>query len=153
VRATESTLRIAHLRSAAQIQAMKKSAAILFLGLLCSWGLAAEPVPQYTYRATVVKVKDGDTISADIDLGFKTWLHGVPLRLARVNAPETFRPKDAAEREAGLKIKAFVESRLPVGKRITITTKKDSQEKYGRYLAEVWADGRNVNDEILALMK
>jgi hypothetical protein len=30
----------------------------------------------YFYRANVVSVYDGDTITADIDLGMKIWLRG-----------------------------------------------------------------------------
>ena len=40
----------------------------------------------YTYRATVTRVIDGDTVVADIDLGFRTWRHGERLRLYGIDA-------------------------------------------------------------------
>lgn len=110
------------------------------------------PTPSYTYRATVLRVKDGDTITVNIDLGFKTWQHDVPLRLNRLYVPETFQPKSEEERAAGLKVKAFVVVRLAEGKQVVVTTLKDKQEKYGRFLAEVWDDKGNVNDAINKFM-
>ena len=42
----------------------------------------------YEYRAVVTKVYDGDTITADVDLGFNTWRHDESLRLVGIDAPE-----------------------------------------------------------------
>ena len=133
---------------------------ILFHILFAAFGLAvgadkkavAQPQPAFVYRATVEDVKDGDTIKVNIDLGFRVWKHGETVRLLRVYAPETFKPKDAEEKAAGLKVKAFTVARLAVGKSITIQTKRDGTDKYGRYLAEVWDSDGNVNQAILDFM-
>jgi len=103
----------------------------------------------YTYRAEITEVYDGDTCTADIDLGLKTWIHGEKLRLSRINAPEV----RGADKEAGLRSRDFLRS-LILGNTIFLRTEKDRQEKYGRYLAEIWleqADGAllNVNDEMV----
>lgn len=42
----------------------------------------------YTYRAEIVRVIDGDTVVADIDLGFDVWLRDEHLRLDGIDAPE-----------------------------------------------------------------
>ncbi|MDZ7288585.1 MAG: thermonuclease family protein [candidate division KSB1 bacterium] len=99
----------------------------------------------YNYRAKVVSVYDGDTCNVDIDLGLRTWIHNEKLRLARIDAPEL----TGIERPAGLAARDFLRS-LIQGKDVHIQTIKDRQEKYGRYLAEIFVeqDGTwmNVND-------
>ena len=46
------------------------------------------PIGQYTYNAVITDVYDGDTVTANVDLGFSTWKHGEKLRLHGINAPE-----------------------------------------------------------------
>ena len=100
----------------------------------------------YFYRANVVSVYDGDTITADIDLGMKIWLRGEKLRLFRINTPEL----TGEERPRGLESRDFLRKILPVGTEILISTFRDKRGKFGRFLAEIWApknDGFfNVND-------
>lgn len=95
----------------------------------------------YQYQAKAVKVYDGDTCTVDIDLGLKVWLFGEKIRLARIDAPE-LRGKT---RDAGIKARDYLQG-LIEGKAIVIETIKDRQEKYGRYMADVWIDDVNVND-------
>ncbi len=100
----------------------------------------------YYYRAVVESVYDGDTCTANIDLGLGTWIHGEKLRLNRINAPEL----RGAEREQGALSRDFLRSQIE-GKEIFLQTIKDEKEKYGRYIAEIWlkqADGTwlNIND-------
>jgi micrococcal nuclease len=92
----------------------------------------------YFYKATVKSVYDGDTVTVDIDLGIKTWIHEEKLRLYRINAPEL----RGDEREAGLKSRDYLRSLID-GKEIFIETIKDKQGKYGRYLAEIWLKQEN----------
>jgi len=95
----------------------------------------------YTYKARIVSVYDGDTVTADVDLGFHTWVHGEKLRLSRINAPEI----RGSERPRGLVSRDWLRERL-MGKEVLIRTTKDKKGKYGRYLVEIFLDGRNVND-------
>ncbi len=99
----------------------------------------------YHYRANVVEVYDGDTCTVEIDLGMYTWLKTQKLRLHRINAPEMRGP----EKEAGTRSRDYLRG-LILGKSIILETIKDSTEKYGRYLAEIWLvqEGAwaNVND-------
>jgi micrococcal nuclease len=94
----------------------------------------------YEYKATVVSVYDGDTITVDVDLGFHITQRMV-VRLAEVNAPEL----KGEDREKGLVSRDKLRQLLPVGARVTLQTYKDGKEKYGRYLACVVNDaGQNV---------
>ena len=54
----------------------------------------------YTYEAKVLKVVDGDTIDALIDLGFD--MHkSIRVRLVGINSPES-RTRDLEEKKRGL---------------------------------------------------
>lgn len=102
----------------------------------CTLGETAPP--DYAYRATVVRVVDGDTVDAIIDLGFRMTTTQ-RLRLARVDTPERNQPGYG-------EAKALTE-RLASGKSATIRTIKVS--KWGYYLAEITVDGQNVSDALL----
>lgn len=89
----------------------------------------------YIYKAIITGVYDGDTFTADIDLGMGIWRKGVKIRLANVDTPEI----RGEEREEGLKVRDHVRS-LILNKIVTIQTFKDETGKYGRLLADVYLD-------------
>ncbi len=104
----------------------------------------------YHYKAEVIKVYDGDTITVNIDLGLNVIKRKVKIRLARINAPEL----KGVERTAGLKSRDFLRD-LILNKKITIQTIRDRKGKYGRYLGEVWFKNDsgnyiNVNDLLVS---
>jgi hypothetical protein len=74
-----------------------------------------------------VRVIDGDTVIAKIDLGFRTWIE-TKLRLRGIDAPE-------ATSARGLKAKLFLEKIIPKASEIVVKTYKD--DKYGRFLADI----------------
>lgn len=102
----------------------------------------------YTYKAEIVRVIDGDTVVADIDLGFRTWLHGEHLRLFGIDAPE--RGTERAD-----KATAALRERVE-GKPVyicTIKAKRSDTEKtgsFGRYLVTLYDDAVNINDWLLS---
>ena len=98
----------------------------------------------YFYQAIVREVYDGDTITVDIDLGMHNWVHGEKLRLLRINAPEYKGESHAA----GEKARDFLRN-LVLDKSIVIETFKDDQEKYGRYLAELWVEDPKNKDKYI----
>jgi len=100
----------------------------------------------YTYKAYVTKVYDGDTITVDIDLGMNTWKKDVTLRLARIDTPEV----RGKERSQGLQVRDYVRV-LILNQEVIIKTTKDKTGKYGRYLAEVVIGNMNLNDHLLEL--
>lgn len=102
--------------------------------------------PCYQYHAIVASIYDGDTIRADIDLGFGTWVKSAKLRLAGIDTPEI----RGSERPAGLAARQFVSDRIPVGSEIIISTDKDRTGKYGRYIATIFYDGgQNLNEQLV----
>jgi micrococcal nuclease len=92
----------------------------------------------FHYRARLLKVVDGDTIDVMLDLGFQT--HCIQrLRLLRVNTPERGQP---GHQEAT----ALTSSLLQEAEIVIHTVRRDS---FGRWLAEVWADGVSANDALV----
>jgi len=103
----------------------------------------------YNYRALVTKVYDGDSITADIDLGFGIWMRDQKIRLYGIDTPEL----RGEERPDGLIARDRLRD-LILGKEIIITSYKDRSGKYGRWLATVFLDNsdgfENVNTTLLA---
>ena len=85
---------------------------------------------------------DGDTCTADVDLGFKLVVCGEKIRLSRINAPEI----RGANRKAGLASRDFLRE-LILGREVLLQTIRDKRGKYGRYLGEIVVKQgrRNVN--------
>lgn len=108
-------------------------------------------LPDYTYRATVDRVIDGDTIDVYIDVGFKTNVYK-RLRFMNVDTEE-LRDSDPDRREKARHAKTFVQSVLSSSDQVYVQTVWDSTGKYGRLLAWVWyeVDGTfyNLNEELI----
>lgn len=106
----------------------------------------------YIYRIrSVHKVVDGDTIDADIDLGFDISLTK-RIRLAGVDTPES-RTTDAKEKALGLEVKEWLKHRLDGAKDILIKTElPDSTEKYGRIIGHLYINGEatSINNQMIA---
>jgi endonuclease YncB( thermonuclease family) len=100
----------------------------------------------YVYMAIVTAVYDGDTVTADIDLGMHIWATGEKLRLARIDAPEV----RGEERAEGLKSRDWLREKIN-GKKVLIKTIKDKRGKYGRFLVEIYLDGVNLNDQLVEM--
>jgi endonuclease YncB( thermonuclease family) len=89
-------------------------------------------------HAVIVRVIDGDTVVADLDLG---WIHE-HVRLHGIDAPEH---KDLAR---WTEAKTFVEALLSPGTEVLLVSEK--LEKYGRTLGRLLLrDGRDVGQELL----
>lgn len=98
----------------------------------------------YNYKAKVVRVIDGDTVDVDVDLGFGI-TRRERLRLADIDAPE-IRTKDAEMKQAAIAATDFVKQWVDAVDGVVVTTVKDN-DKYGRYLARVYApQGECLND-------
>ena len=104
----------------------------------------------YIYRVKqVLKVVDGDTIDADIDLGFDISLTK-RVRLSGVDTPES-RTTDLKEKELGLEVKEWLKKNLDGKKNILIKTElPDSTEKYGRILGRLYVDDVCLNDRMIS---
>ena len=105
----------------------------------------------YSYRATVAKVIDGDTLWAIVDYGFDH-TSVEKLRLRAIDTPEL-------KTEAGRQAKAHLEALLLAAQPFVITTTK--VDLYDRYLTDVFVlpgerdlqrvadEGRFVNRELI----
>ncbi len=100
----------------------------------------------YIYRVKeVLKIVDGDTIDANIDLGFDISLTK-RVRLNGIDTPES-RTTDLKEKTLGLEVKEWLKHKLEGAKDILIKTQlPDSTEKYGRILGNLY-----INNESLSL--
>jgi len=94
----------------------------------------------YNYKAKIIKVYDGDTVTAEIDLGFKI-VFTEKIRLYGINAPEL----KGIERTKGLVSRDRLRE-LILGKEVNIITLKDKKGKYGRYIATIFLDNKNINE-------
>ena len=99
----------------------------------------------YIYRIkSVLKVVDGDTIDASIDLGFDISLEK-RIRLAGVDTPES-RTTDVNEKKLGLEVKEWLKKKLEGQTDVIVKTElPDSTEKYGRILGHLFIGDNEVS--------
>ncbi len=105
----------------------------------------------YEYIIKLNRVIDGDTIVADVDLGFGVWLKDQYIRLYGVDTPE-LKSKDKAHRAAGLLAKTKLTEFLSSAQGLSIKSEnfEPEDDKYGRILGTIITDrGENVNHYLL----
>jgi len=90
----------------------------------------------YTYKISPLKIVDGDTIDAEIDLGFDIKVKK-RVRFMGINAPES-RTKDLEEKARGLAAKDRVKQLLDGCDNIQL--KSHGIGKFGRCLGEIMID-------------
>lgn len=96
----------------------------------------------YQYSLKNTSVVDGDTLKADVDLGFGVLLAGKKIRLEHINCPE----KDTPE---GVAAKAFTTDWLIKGAAdIIVSVKNHREDKYGRILGTVTSNGQSLADAL-----
>ena len=101
------------------------------------------------FPAHIVKVYDGDTVTADVDLGFGVVLKNQTIRIVGINAPEVC----GEQRPQGLITRDYLRE-LIMDKNVFLVTqdtksKQNTKDKYGRWLCEVKMlddDGVSKND-------
>jgi len=97
----------------------------------------------YEYKAKVIKVYDGDTITVLADLGFKVTIKQT-IRLYGLNTPEI----RGEERPDGLISRDRLRERI-LDMDVVIKTMKDKKGKYGRYIAEIYLEDENINEWLI----
>ena len=88
---------------------------------------------EWLVHGQVDHIIDGDTLVVDLDLGWRVWLEGARVRLARINAHELHLP-------GGAEAKAFLASIAAAGASFTLESK--ALDKYGRVLGDLTIDGQ-----------
>ena len=106
----------------------------------------------YEYKCDITRVVDGDTVDAEIDLGFDI-IFKSRIRLYGIDTPES-RTRDKDEKARGLMSKEYLIDELSKGQ-VVIKTHKDKKGKFGRVLGEMYVGDRNINlmmvDDFLAV--
>ena len=107
----------------------------------------------YHYKAEVISVYDGDTVTLMIDQGMKHFAR-VKVRMIGINTPE-IRTRDLEEKKRGYEAKEYLKSRIE-GKTVIVHTQKKG--KFGRWLGVLWAYdpnaeelGESLNDEMIRM--
>ena len=90
----------------------------------------------YNYKISPLKIIDGDTIDAEIDLGFDIKVKK-RVRFMGINAPES-RTRDLEEKAKGLAAKDRVKALLDGCKNVQL--KSHGIGKFGRCLGEIMLD-------------
>ena len=96
----------------------------------------------FEYNAKLLRVVDGDTIDAMVDLGFDTWKK-IRVRFYGINAPES-RTRDLEEKKRGLAAKARVIELLDEHDGNFIL-KSHGVGKYGRCLGEIFINDMDIS--------
>ena len=106
-------------------------------------------ISKYEYSAKLVRVVDGDTCDALIDLGFDTWVKK-RIRFKGVDTWEC-RTRDLDEKKKGLAAKAFTKDLLENSDEGKFVLKSYGVGKYGRVLADLFVKGndKSINQLLL----
>ena len=106
-------------------------------------------ISKYEYSAKLVRVVDGDTCDALIDLGFDTWVKK-RIRFKGVDTWEC-RTRDKEEKVKGLAAKAFTKDLLENSDEGKFVLKSYGVGKYGRVLADLFVKGndKSINQLLL----
>ena len=104
----------------------------------------------YEYKARLLRVVDGDTVDAMVDLGFNVWIKQ-RIRLYGVDTWEC-RTRDKEEKKKGLAAKAFTKEMLGEPKLGRFKIVSHGVGKYGRVLGEIYVEGQlnSLNDLLKA---
>lgn len=102
------------------------------------------PAVNWTFRAELVRVIDGDTLEIRIDTGFGD-THRERIRLLGVDAPEVVGATRAAGLETARRLAEFLR-----GRELVVVTEMERVDGFRRFLGTVWADGTNINQWLVA---
>ena len=111
--------------------------------------MAKKKLDKHNYSAKLVRVVDGDTCDAMIDLGFDTWVKK-RIRFKGVDCWES-RTRDLEEKAKGLKAKEFTKKLLENSDEGKFVLKSHGVGKYGRVLGELFVKGneQSVNQLLI----
>ena len=103
-------------------------------------------VKKHGYSAKLLRVVDGDTADAMIDLGFNTWVNK-RIRFYGVDTWES-RTRDLEEKKKGLEAKEFTKHLLQDSDDGKFSLISYGTGKYGRVLGEMFVKGheKSVNE-------
>ena len=111
--------------------------------------MGKKKLDKHNYSAKVLRVVDGDTADAMIDLGFDTWVKK-RIRFYGVDTWES-RTRNKEEKVKGLAAKAYVKDLLENSDEGKFVLKSYGVGKYGRVLADLFVKGndKSINQLLL----
>ena len=98
---------------------------------------------KHNYSAKLLRVVDGDTCDAMIDLGFNTWVKK-RIRFKGIDTWES-RTRDLEEKKKGLAAKDYVKDLLENSDEGKFVLKSYGVGKYGRVLGELFVKGNETS--------
>ena len=101
----------------------------------------------YEYKCNITRVVDGDTVDAEIDLGFDI-VYKSRVRLYGIDTPES-RTRDLDEKARGKLAGKFLADAILHADKLVIQTKLDKKGKFGRVLGVIVADGVDLNQAMI----
>jgi micrococcal nuclease len=102
----------------------------------------------YQYNAKLRRVVDGDTVDAEIDMGFNIFIKE-RIRLMGIDTPEK-RTRNLFEKSWGLAASArLIELLEENDNNFVIETKIDKKGKFGRVLGDIIINGVNINQQLV----
>ena len=111
--------------------------------------MAKKKLDKHNYSAKLLRVVDGDTADAMIDLGFNTWVKK-RIRFYGVDCWES-RTRDLDEKKKGLAAKEFTKKLLEYSDEGKFALRSHGVGKYGRVLGELFVKGneQSVNELLI----
>jgi len=101
----------------------------------------------YEYRAKLIRVIDGDTVEAMVDLGFSVWMKQT-IRLHGIDTPE-IRTKDINEKVRGVAARArLLEIIADGGDKFLLVS--HGIGRYGRCLGTLYIKEENINELLIS---
>ena len=101
----------------------------------------------YEYSCGITRIVDGDTVDAEIDLGFDI-VYKTRVRLYGIDTPES-RTRDLDEKARGKLAAKFLSDQILHADELVIRTKLDKKGKFGRVLGTLVADGVDLNQAMI----
>ena len=101
----------------------------------------------YEYSCGITRIVDGDTVDAEIDLGFDI-TYKSRVRLYGIDTPES-RTRDLDEKARGKLAAKFLSDAILHADTVIIQTKLDKKGKFGRVLGVIVADGVDLNQALI----
>jgi len=101
----------------------------------------------YRYKALITNIVDGDTMDAEVDLGFRIKIK-IRFRINGIDTPEIYHPSCPEEKEHGIKATERAKQLL-LGKSVNIVSHKP--DKFGRWLCDILLDESRTYTELMIL--
>ena len=102
----------------------------------------------FEFKAQLVRVVDGDTIDADIELGFNIFMRD-RIRLMGIDTPES-RTRNLQEKSWGMAAKhRLIELLAETDGAFVLHTEEMSKGKFGRVLGTIMINGKDANQSLI----